>query len=358
MRKLEVDVELERAIAAVERKITVANWATVVLVTVGALVGFGAILRYSGTQEGIAMLGDLLSGTTGALWALAGLMLVYVAFLGQQLAILHQKEDLRLTREALMDQRREMETQTELFESQQFETTFFALLSAHQDLVRDFEIEAGEGARRGPLAFETLLQRIRAEYTRQRQGQPDTDSLELAKAIYLENYRRFEQMLGPYFHSLFHILKFVDDRRLPVDRSNERRRYTNFLRARLSVSELVLLFYSGLSEQGAGMRLLIERYAVLKHLSTSRLLHREHRMAYKFTAWARPMTGQPSDRTNEHRARRKRPVDRTAENLRLSETMRRAIEEGEAETVIETLSGAEAEARELGRQASNLQPPG
>jgi hypothetical protein len=61
-------------------------------------------------------------------------------------------------------------------------------------------------------------------------------------------------MLGPYFHSLYHILKFVDDRQLPMERADERPRYTNFVRARLSFSELIILFYGGLSQQGGGMR--------------------------------------------------------------------------------------------------------
>jgi len=88
----------------------------------------------------------------------------------------------------------------------------------------------------------------------------------------------------------YHIIKFVDDRPLPVERADERRRYANFVRARLSFAELIILFYGGLTEQGAGMRPLIERHALLKHLQPDRLLDPEHRVAYRPAAWARPVS--------------------------------------------------------------------
>lgn len=335
MKKQDTEEQLEHAVATVERRVKIVSAVTVTLIAAGAAVGAISVARFSGSADGLAILGGMLQGTTGVLWSLAGLMLVYVAFLGQQLAILHQKEDLRLTREALKDQRREMETQTELFDNQQFETTFFTLLSSHQELVTNSEIETADGTKRGPSAFAAVLARLRARFVAAREAAPDADSLETAKQCYLEEFLQFEQTLGPYFHSLFHILKFVDTRPLPIDRAPERRRYTNYVRARLSYSELVLLFYSGISHTGAGMKALIERYAVLKHLSTRRLLDRGHRMAYKFTAWARPMTGKPSDLTEQHRARRKRRLDAIEEVVSIDAT----------ETMEEGAGVAEPEAR-------------
>ncbi len=281
---------LEQQIAEVERTIIVVRYLSLGLVAAGLIVGLLGAVKFTTGLDDLSRMGSYLQGTTGTLWGLAGLTLVYVAFLGQQLQILHQKEDLRLTREAFKQQQAEMELQTEEFENQRFDTTFFALLGAHQDLVKSSEIDTGRGPRAGAEAFNMLLARISERYHEARSRDAATPSLEQARRIYLEEFRNYEGMLGPYFHSLYHILKFVDDRQLPIERADERRRYTNFLRARLSFSELIILFYGGLSEQGAGMRSLIERHALLKHLAPDRLLDPEHRAAYRPTAYARPMS--------------------------------------------------------------------
>jgi hypothetical protein len=278
----------EQDIADVERTIRVVRFLALVLVVAGLIIAVIFVTRFSMRPEDLDRLGGFLAGTTGVLWALAGLTLVYVAFLGQQVQVLHQKEDLRLTREAFKQQQAEMQLQTEEFENQRFDHTFFALLGSHQDLVKSCEIDTGHGAKTGPEAFSMLVAKITQRFHDAVPQEGEMASLELAKQIYVEEFRNFEGTLGPYFHSLYHILKFVDDRSLPMERADERRRYTNFIRARLSFAELIILFYSGLSEQGAGMRGLIERHALLKHLQPDRLLDPEHGAAYRSSAWARP----------------------------------------------------------------------
>src|SRR3977135_2956056 len=104
---------LEQQIAAVERTIIVVRYLAVALVAAGLIVGLAGARKFTMGADDLSRMGSFLQGTTGALWGLAGLTLVYVAFLGQQLQILHQKEDLRLTREAFKQQQREMQTQTE-----------------------------------------------------------------------------------------------------------------------------------------------------------------------------------------------------------------------------------------------------
>ncbi|HEU5218020.1 MAG TPA: hypothetical protein VFU23_05140, partial [Gemmatimonadales bacterium] len=214
----------EKEIARVERTIKVVRYLAILLVVAGLVIGLLGVSRFGTGPDDLSRIGSFLQGTTGALWGLAGLTLVYVAFLGQQLQVLHQKEDLRLTREAFKQQKSEMELQTAEFENQRFDATFFALLGAHQDLVKSSEIDAGKGPKSGPEAFEMLRQRIFERYQEARTRDPGTPSLEIATRIYLDEYHNHEGVLGPYFHSLYHILKFVDDRQLPVERADERRR--------------------------------------------------------------------------------------------------------------------------------------
>lgn len=59
----------------------------------------------------------------------------------------------------------------------------------------------------------------------------------------------------------------------------------NFVRARLSIFEVGVLFYNGLSEAGRGIRPLIERYALLKHIQPHQILSPAHREGYPSQAF-------------------------------------------------------------------------
>ena len=173
----------EKDIADVERTIRVVRFVAVVLVLAGLVIAVIFTTRFSMGPDGLALLGGFLAGTTGVLWALAGLTLVYVAFLGQQVQVLHQKEDLRLTREAFKQQQAEMQLQTVEFENQRFDNTFFALLGSHQDLVKHCEIDIGHGAKTGPEAFSLLVNRITQRYSDEEPRFGEMESLDLAKRI-------------------------------------------------------------------------------------------------------------------------------------------------------------------------------
>lgn len=80
--------------------------------------------------------GSFVGGTTGALWALAGVLFFKSALmlqresLNKQIESLNvQREELKLQREELRLQREEMTSTRTIFEQQSFETTFFNLLS-------------------------------------------------------------------------------------------------------------------------------------------------------------------------------------------------------------------------------------
>jgi hypothetical protein len=82
---------------------------------------------------------------------------------------------------------------------------------------------------------------------------------------------------GHYFRTLFYLLNTID-RDAPA---NRKRYYAQVVRAQLSASELRVLFYNGLSEDGQkSFRELIERYGLLKGLRLGeplRALEREYR---------------------------------------------------------------------------------
>jgi hypothetical protein len=76
----------------------------------------------------LSSLGSYLQGTVGSLWALAGVILIYVAFLGQRLQLI--KQDIEMVKQdaQILEQNNQMA-------KQQFESGFFQLLTLQSGIV-------------------------------------------------------------------------------------------------------------------------------------------------------------------------------------------------------------------------------
>lgn len=84
--------------------------------------------------------------------------------------------------------------------------------------------------------------------------------------LYLKIHDAFDGAMGLYYRNIYQILKFIDenDNISPQDR----KLYSNYLRAQLSQHELYFLFYNCLSELGnEKFKPYLERYEFLEHLS-------------------------------------------------------------------------------------------
>ena len=84
--------------------------------------------------------GNISGGIVASLFSLAGLILVYVAFLGQKQQLLYQqiemiynKEELSLTRNEMSNQQIEMQKQNDTLEIQRFENLLFQLIENYQN---------------------------------------------------------------------------------------------------------------------------------------------------------------------------------------------------------------------------------
>jgi len=87
-------------------------------------------------------LGTFISGVSGTFAALAGVFLIYVAFLGQRLQIFFQKlelemnrQELKETREEIKGQKEQLTLQNKQFKIQSFESTFFKLIDYYKTQV-------------------------------------------------------------------------------------------------------------------------------------------------------------------------------------------------------------------------------
>lgn len=258
-----------------------------------ASAGWGIYKLYND----LAALGSYLQGASGSLFALAGLIFIYVAFLGQKQQVIIQNEQSRAQWEkqreeedrqeqfykqqskAIEAQQKQFAAQQENLKRQAFESHFFKLLALHNSIVGDLRMLAGKDEFTGRNVFFFLGKKLNEVFRATLFTQPNgttEDTEDGAIEIYELVFGAHPNVLGHYFRNFYHIIKFVDESDV-VDK----KRYTSIARAQLSSSEHILLFYNGLSGYGkVRFKRLIEEYALLENMGPDILVNPKHRTAY------------------------------------------------------------------------------
>ena len=243
-------------------------------------------------EFGLNLLGDFLGGSVASLWALAGLFLIYVAFLGQkqqllnqQLEIMYSQLEVKYTRLELTGQKKEMILQNQTLLNQKFENTFFQLLTLFNSIIDSLDLRKKEGntiIATGRDCFDTFYTSL-TQATRSVIGRNNSlaeSSIEQAIRAYDAVYDKNKSDLSHYFRTIYHIFKFIDDSNI-----QDKKRYASIARAQLSSYEQVLLFYNCLHKNGVKkFKPYIEEYAVFKNIDESLILSPKHFEEYKPSA--------------------------------------------------------------------------
>jgi hypothetical protein len=104
----------------------------------------------------IGQFGDFVGGLVGSIWALAGVVLFYVALTEQRTdfgtnrkvleaqteALKQQIKEFELQREELSATRKVFNIQSKTLKKQQFESTFFNLLNLHHEIVNSIDLRS------------------------------------------------------------------------------------------------------------------------------------------------------------------------------------------------------------------------
>lgn len=179
--------------------------------------------------EKSSQFGDFIGGCTGALFALVGVFLLF--------------ETLKLQRTELSESRH-------VFEKQQFDNTFFNLLTLYQSIVNELIYNQEKGKR----FFDCHRNDIYENFTG---GRKD------AKDKYIQFYTANDTKVAHYFRVLYQIFCIIDDSNLD---EKDKVRYAKFTRAQLSESEEFFLYYNANTPYGAKFRKFINEYNLIKHL--------------------------------------------------------------------------------------------
>lgn len=208
--------------------------------------------------QNLGNFGSYLQGTTASQWALAGVILISITFFAQMLQLYIQHGQ---------------------FEHQSFETSFFQLLTLHNEIVSEIrDTEKGGDVSEGRRLFPVLCKRLKVIYDDSIETH-EQDTEKFAIECYEDFYESHPDIMGHYFRNLYHVIKFVEDSK--IDES-DKKRYTSIVRAQLSVHEHIFLHYNGLSGYGEDkFKKLIEKYALLENMKRDLLLNEKHETAYK-----------------------------------------------------------------------------
>jgi len=208
--------------------------------------------------------------------AFAGLIITIV-MQHDELAL--QRQELNLTREELSGQRQEMQAQNETLKVQRFENTFFKMLEFLDGCRNDvfhpgfFGKSSFEGRDAIKHLYEVftksfLYENIQNGIDQKKVFKEDCRTEEGVAKEYNLFYENYGDELGQYYRTLYNVLKLVEG----SDFIDDKKVYTNLVRAQLSRYELLLLFYDSLSDFGREkMAPLIKKYKILKHLEPSLL---------------------------------------------------------------------------------------
>lgn len=231
-------------------------------------------------------------GSFGDMFGAVNALFSGLAFAGVILAILLQKEELslqrkelELTRNELSGQKHEMELQNKTLLKQSFENTFFQLLNQHQTIINSIDVADmnNKNIATGRDCFKRFYSNFKVIHKTRQGSLSGSSEQETLNNVYRAFYNDYQADIGHYFRSLYHIVKLVDTSNI-----ENKRLYTNLIRAQLSSYELTLLFYNGISHYGQEkFKPLIEEYAFFKHLPKNLLLNpTEHVKLYEPSAYA------------------------------------------------------------------------
>lgn len=225
-------------------------------------------LGYDSFQD-FGPIGDWIGGSSTPLFTLATFIIVVAAFLVQREELKNTTAELAMNREEMRLSRLEMEKQNQNLNKQGFESTFFKMISLHNEIVGAMRA-AGSGHGKnfeGRVSFGYFHSILQSTF---KQLNERNEHREKIKDAYNRMYEMFEPSLGHYFVNLLAVLQIIHEARLSEE---DKKMYAGILRAQLSSHEITLILYHCLSTKGHPLCLYINEYDIVGNINHNLLLH-------------------------------------------------------------------------------------
>lgn len=176
-------------------------------------------------------------------------------------------------------------------ELQQFEAILFQMLTTHNSIISDIDIQSRAG---GEIRFSGrdcfhryYTKHLKPAYKRRKSEHPELDEKDVISATYETVWLRNRQNLGHYFRFIYNIFLFIDNADISTP---TKERYSRIVRSQISDYELLMLFYNCLYKNGIEkFKPLVEKYTIFNNLPTELILCKTHLSLYEESAFTPPL---------------------------------------------------------------------
>jgi hypothetical protein len=216
-----------------------------------------------GTQGESGQWGDFFGGFLNPI-------LTFITFMGVLVTIVLQQRELKESREELRRSANALVAQTDISGRQLFESTFFQMLSLHNNIVNEIDLVIGSNTKHGRDCFNNFLKSLSKAYKSQEATRGEVPEIELIQNAYKEYWKTKNVELGHYYRYLFNMIRYVSEN------SYARPYHSKLIRAQLSDQEVVLLMYNSLSEAGSPFKQFALEFDLFDNLPIEMLLDPSH----------------------------------------------------------------------------------
>lgn len=233
---------------------------------VGALLLVLVVNLFSIGKSSFGEWGDFFGGVLNPLFTL-------LTFTGVLITIVLQQTELRESRAEMKRSADALHEQTKSLQKQNFESTFFQMLSVHTSLVNAIDlVDEQNRVTRGRDCFSVFYTRFNKIYREQLEKAngkySDESVLRLSYQLF---WKKHQVELGHYFRYLYNIVRFVKESQFSDGP------YIRLIRAQLSDQETLMLFYNCVaSEYGGRFKALAEDFSLLDNMPKIRVLKDKH----------------------------------------------------------------------------------
>lgn len=239
-------------VLSLKKKVDFYQKIIVALVIVGLLFFIYGYYIYISCNKTFNELGDFIGGISGSIWALAGILYVYIAFLGQQIQNINQQIDIEFTQSEFL--------------KQSFENSFFNLLQNHINIIQSIDLGTGVSQTTGSDCFKIFIKKLEAKIDSSNESN-DIEKIKVA----------FKTLLEENKNDLDHIFKSATIIMQHIELSAPLKGkyfYFNVLFSQLSNFEKVLIFYSTLLDDE--LKALFKKHELFYKIEKTDLISDDH----------------------------------------------------------------------------------
>ncbi|MGC8230987.1 putative phage abortive infection protein [Pseudobacillus badius] len=259
------------------------GWFNAGLIAIGAAITLPIVIiifsKTKFTTEKIGHLGpvgDFLGGSTIGLLSIASIFFIIHTIRIQSTELSLQREELTLTRNELEKTREVHELSHNTMIKQQFENTFFNMLSLHNEIVNSIHFVEGGTIYNGRAIFKRLIQYM--ENKLKRIDESPNKNHQFGRLVNLEEAvsttaKDFSENTSHYFKNLYTLLMFLDQEEALSQ--NEKDKYSEIIKSQLSPYELVYLMYLSFRTENITFLELTKKYNFFYEVDKDLLLRHD-----------------------------------------------------------------------------------